>query len=92
MRPISVLRILLEKSGIVEMVDFTYIWPYRDLDLKVKVIKPIAEHLRILHVYIWPISDQNIWLERSGIVQNVNFFYIWPSRDFDLKVKVTKYR
>ena len=82
----------LERSGIVEMVDFTYISPFRDLDLKVKVKKPITEDLRILHVYIWPISDQNIWLERSEIVQNVNFSYIWLSCDFDLKVKVTKYR
>ena len=74
------------------MADFTYIWPYRDLDLDVKVIKTYLRSSADIRLYVCQISDKNIWLEKSEILQNVNFSYIWPSCDLDLKVKVMNYR
>jgi len=54
-------KIPLERSGIVEKTNFTYICPYRDLDLKVNVMKSNSEYPCILDVFVCQISDQNIW-------------------------------
>ena len=73
----SVHKIPLERSEMVEKAHFTYIWSYRDLDLEVKVIKPCAEHPRVQDAYLCQILDRNVQkipLERSGIVEKANLF------------------
>ena len=66
MRSLSVHRIPLERSRIIEKADFSYIWPYRDLDLEVKVLGPCAGHPQWKDAYVCQISDQNSqWFHRS---------------------------
>ena len=56
---ISVHTIALERSVILEKADFNYILLYRDLELKVKVMKSNSGHLQVLDEYVCQISSKN---------------------------------
>ena len=56
---IYVLKVTLERLEMVRKSDFTNIWPYCDLDLEVKVIKPNPEHPQLFDVYICQILNKN---------------------------------